>query len=117
MILAIDPGTKCGWAVCEAGEIIVSGVWNLKPGRLDGGGMRFVHLERHLNYIGDAYTIRECYFEEVRRHLGTDASQVYGGIIAIIMAWCERREIPYQGIPVGTIKCAATGNDGPANRT
>ena len=29
--------------------------------------------------------------------------------MATLTAWCEHHSIPYQGIPVGTIKRAATG--------
>lgn len=53
--------------------------------------------------------IDAVYFEEVRRHVGTDAAHVYGGFVATLTAWCENNQIPYEGIPVGTIKKAATG--------
>jgi Holliday junction resolvasome RuvABC endonuclease subunit len=49
------------------------------------------------------------YFEEVRRHLSTDSAHSYGGLMATLTAWCERHGIPYQGVPVGTIKKHATG--------
>ena len=49
-------------------------------------------------------------YEEVRHHTGTDAAQVYGGIVATISAECESLSIPYLGIPVGTIKKFATGH-------
>ena len=48
-------------------------------------------------------------FEEVRRHAGTDAAHVYGGLMATLTAWAELRGVPYQGVPVGTIKRHATG--------
>ncbi len=54
-------------------------------------------------------TIAEVYFEEVRRHLGVDAAHVYGGFLATLTSWCERKSIPYQGVSVGTIKQHATG--------
>ena len=53
--------------------------------------------------------IGAVYFEEVRRHLGVDAAHVYGGLLATLTAWCEHHQIPYQGVPVGTIKRHATG--------
>ena len=40
---------------------------------------------------------------------------MYGGFLAHLTAWCEKRAVPYQGIPVGTIKRAATGK-GNANK-
>ena len=51
-------------------------------------------------------------FEEVRRHLGTSAGHIYGGYLAHLTAWAEANRIPYQGIPVGTIKrhIAGKGN-------
>jgi Holliday junction resolvasome RuvABC endonuclease subunit len=34
---------------------------------------------------------------------------MYGGFLAHLTAWCEQHQIPYDGIPVGTIKKHATG--------
>jgi Holliday junction resolvasome RuvABC endonuclease subunit len=48
-------------------------------------------------------------FEEVRRHLSTDSAHVYGGLLATLTAWAELKAIPYEGVPVGTIKRYATG--------
>ena len=48
-------------------------------------------------------------FEEVRRHIGTDSAHVYGGLLAVLTAWCEEHLVAYQGVPVGTIKRFATG--------
>ena len=48
-------------------------------------------------------------FEEVRRHLGTTAGHIYGGYLAHLTAWAEANRIPYQGVPVGTIKRHVTG--------
>ena len=52
------------------------------------------------------------YFEEVHRHLGTAAGHAYGGYLAHLTAWAEANKIPYQGVPVGTIKrhIAGKGN-------
>ncbi|WP_246099051.1 hypothetical protein [Tepidimonas thermarum] len=48
-------------------------------------------------------------YEEVRNHKGVDAAHIYGGFMAHLTAWCEHHQIPYQGVPVGTIKKHATG--------
>ncbi len=55
------------------------------------------------------------FFEEVHRHLGVDAAHAYGGFLAHVTAWCEHHQIPYEGVPVGTIKRHATGK-GNANK-
>ena len=108
--IGIDPGTSCGWAVNHNGNW-TSGVWDLKPRRHEGGGMRYVRMANYLSRLWAAYPGEKfrLFYEEVRGHKGTDAAHIYGGIIAMIGDFCETKEIPYMGIPVGTIKKAATG--------
>lgn len=69
--------------------------------------LRFKHWLTEVKQTSDG--IDAVYFEEVRRHLGVDAAHAYGGFMAHLTAWCEHHQIPYQGIPVGTIKKHATG--------
>ena len=64
---------------------------------------------RQLPIYVTADELHAIYFEEVRRHVGTDAAHVYGGFLATLTAWAESCGIPYQGVPVGTIKRHATG--------
>ena len=69
--------------------------------------MRFLRFRQWLDRLPFAPTA--VYYEEVRRHRGTDAAHIYGGLQGQLTAWCEERGIPYQGIPVGSIKKHATG--------
>jgi hypothetical protein len=110
MILCLDLGGKTGWAMKQADGQITSGTIEFKPGRFEGGGMCFLRFKDWLDEI-TAYAgpIKSIHFEEVRRHLGTTAGHVYGGFLACLTSWCEARCIPYQGVPVGTIKRHATG--------
>lgn len=105
--LALDLGTTTGWALLDEGGIS-SGSQSFKPGRFDGAGMRYLRFKRWLTEMKGG-GLSAVYFEEVRRHQGVDAAHCYGGLMAILMAWCEQHEIPYQGIPVGTLKRFATG--------
>jgi Holliday junction resolvasome RuvABC endonuclease subunit len=106
--LAIDPGTKCGWAICVDG-VYTAETWNLAGRKSDGAGMRYMRLRKSLERILGEFEIFELAYEEVRGHKGTDAAHVYGGIVAIITTWCEEKKIPYLGVPVGTVKKFATG--------
>jgi Holliday junction resolvasome RuvABC endonuclease subunit len=108
-VLAIDPGTRCGWAASQSDRVIASGIWNLTTGRFAGGGMRYLRFRRLFIEALESLSPDLVAFEEVRRHLGTDAAHVYGGIVGILTAECEERGIPYQGYPVGAIKKLATG--------
>ena len=124
VILALDLGTTTGWALRSANGPVAHGFVSFKSQRFEGGGMRYLRFGRWLadmlalsgqqsglqtgsqtNLTG----IGAVYFEEVRRHLGVDAAHVYGGLLATLTAWCEHYQIPYQGVPVGTIKRHATG--------
>jgi len=110
VMLALDLGTATGWALRTGAGNVVSGTQSFKPGRFEGGGMRFLRFQRWLNEVSStAGVIEAVYFEEVRRHAGVDAAHVYGGLLATLTAWCEHRNIPYSGVPVGTIKKHATG--------
>ena len=109
-LLALDLGTTTGWAMAPPDGGIVSGTVSFRPSRYDGGGMRYLRFRTWLDSIGeDADRIAAVYYEEVRRHLSTDAAHVHGGLLATLTAWCEQRAIAYQGVPVGTIKRHVTG--------
>jgi crossover junction endodeoxyribonuclease RuvC len=109
-ILTLDLGTKTGWASQGAHGIIASGVTQFQSHRWQGGGMRFLQFQQWLDQMHKLLDhIDAIYFEEVRRHLGVDAAHAYGGFLGQLTAWCEQHEIPYEAIPVGTIKRHATG--------
>jgi hypothetical protein len=112
-ILALDLGTTTGWAVQFAGDKFESGSVSFRPSRYDGGGIRYLRFRGWLESVaGNLSSLSAVYFEEVRRHVGTDAAHVYGGLLATLTAWCEQNSIAYQGVPVGTIKrfIAGKGN-------
>ena len=99
-----------GWALHQRDGTITSGTVHFSPQRFECGGMRYLRFKRWLNELrftsGD---INAVFFEEVRRHAGVDAAHAYGGFMGHLTAWCEQHNIPYQGVPVGTIKKHATG--------
>ncbi|MBT2748252.1 hypothetical protein J7J64_17645 [Lysobacter sp. ISL-42] len=113
-VLALDLGTTLGWALRLSGYPM-SGTESFKLGRFEGGGMRYLRFVRWLDDLWRFAGPQIVYFEEVRRHKGVDAAHAYGGFLAQLTAWCERHAVPYQGVPVGTIKKFATGK-GNANK-
>ena len=109
-VLALDLGTKTGWAMAKGAHVIGSGTSEFRPGRFEGAGMTFLRFGRWLDdLLRNAGRIDLVAFEEVRAHAGTLAAQVYGGFLAHLTAWCERNSVAYQGVPVATIKRHATG--------
>lgn len=109
-LLALDLGTQTDWALHSRDGAITSGSQSFKPQRFEGGGMRYLRFKRWLSDIKQCNDgIDQVVFEEVRRHAGVDAAHAYGGFMGQLSAWCEHHQIPYQGIPVGTLKKHATG--------
>ena len=109
-ILALDLGTTTGWAIRNDRCRILHGTAEFRPNRYEGGGMRYLRFGKWLDQTLDVTGgIDAVYFEEVRRHIGTDAAHTYGGFLAALTSWCEAKVIAYQGVPVGTIKRFATG--------
>src|SRR3954469_22109242 len=111
-VLALDLGTITAFALHAAESNIVSGTVSFRPSRYDGGGVRYLRFRAWLDSVAnDAGGIGVIHYEEIRRHLGTDAAHIFGGLLATLTAWCEQRSIPYQGVPVGTIKRFIAGKD------
>lgn len=133
-VLALDLGTYAGWALgSDAGTsdktgpcgLMLRGAWNFEftaaekkakkfaPGRrhFDGGGPRYVKFIEKLDRLMAATPFERVVFEEVRRHRGVIAAQIYGGLLATLTAWCERQDppVPYSGVSVQSIKSFATG--------
>ncbi len=105
-ILAIDPGTRCGYADNYTRE--GSGVWNFTPKKGEGKGIRYLRFENEFTAhaaIGAELVV----YEEVRRHRGTAAAHVYGGLIATLTKQCEKMGIRYVPVPVGTWKKVVVG--------
>lgn len=104
-----------GWAWTAAPKIaIVSGCVNFSNKQYEGGGMRYLKFRR---WLGSLPQPTEIYFEEVKqRPLSVAAGHVYGGFLATLTGWCEEKEIPYAGVPVGTIKKFATGKGNAGKR-
>lgn len=106
--LALDLGTATGYALA-VGTATVSGTFNFKSARFEGGGMRYLRFRQKLDEMHRASAIDHVVFEEVRRHVSTDSAHVYGGLLAVLTAWCEEHGIPYESVPIGTWKKWATG--------
>lgn len=101
MKLALDLGTRCGWAA-EIDGVVLSGTLDLK-----NDVQRYLRLWLWLEENvrpGDVVA-----YEDVKRHLGTTAAHVYGGFKAVVLSVCAKTGASCVGVPVQTIKKHATG--------
>jgi crossover junction endodeoxyribonuclease RuvC len=115
-LLALDLGTACGWAMSHYEPTDLPGIeafrpkhgtFDLRAGQHAGGGMRYLKFRRELDNLKGL--VDEVTYEIVRRHVGTAAAHVYGGLLAVLTSWCEENEIPYEGETVQAIKKFACG--------
>ena len=106
-VIALDLGTRTGFAI-QSGRTTISGTMDFTPKRFESSAMRFVRFRQ---WITELVMDGPCHiaFEEVRRHMGTDAAHCYGGLLAHLLEITEVNGIACEGIPVGTIKRHATG--------
>lgn len=108
MILALDLGTKTGWALGNGKRgHINSGVWNLVKGK---PASRYQKLIAHVQLEYDAAASLRVVYEKVMGHVGTRAAHVYGAFEAYLEDWCAAHDVALTGVGVGTIKKHATGH-------
>jgi Holliday junction resolvasome RuvABC endonuclease subunit len=108
-VLALDLATQTGWAYSSAG-LVTSGSkgFGLKKG--EGSGQRFLKFRSWLRDQIEIIKPDLVAYEEVMRWSSGAAAKCYCGLLATMQTECEAKEIPYEGVHVGTIKKAATKN-------
>jgi Holliday junction resolvasome RuvABC endonuclease subunit len=110
-ILAIDPGTSCGFAVGGAGGgFVVSGVWHLAPARGDSPGVRFLRLRKHLEETLAAYPQIGLVVYEQAHQRGGAATEVAVGIVTHIQSWCAEHGVEHAAVHSMALKKWATGS-------
>lgn len=112
ILIGLDMATQLGWAVAENGVITDSGTESFHTKKMQGAGMKFLKFERFLDQLLEKHGhITAIFFEQVvARQPSVKADHSYGGFQGVLTTWCEKHQIPYQGIAVNTNKKFATGN-------
>ena len=107
-ILAIDPGTHCGWASFD-GERVESGVHEFRLGRGDSPGMRFLQFNAWLAEMIALVKPTLIVFE--RPHLrGGYATDLLVGFTTRIEERCAEAGLECHAVHSATLKKAATGS-------
>ena len=116
-LLALDLGSKTGWAVAHQDGAITSGEWRRAPyGSREPLGRRMLRFRQALIETGRENPIRQVVYEEVNFHSsGVLASHLWGAWWGLLLAWCETHRIAYTGVQVKTLKKFFAG-DGSADK-
>jgi hypothetical protein len=116
-ILALDLGTKCGWAAYSAGQRC-GGTWilatpeEITKQRATGGDrtgdVRFARMISHLSDIKSKLAPDLVLFEDVQFSTTVMQTQLWSTFRAAI--WATFPQSICRGVPVGTLKLYATGH-------
>lgn len=107
MILALDPATHCGWAAMADDDTVHSGVWDLSTDKGQQHGWQFVHLKQRLAKFEGVELVA---FEKMVATRFGMAADVMSGLVAIVIAWCIERNIPFVTVAPNTLKKFMTGH-------
>jgi len=109
MKIALDLGSQTGYAVVLQSGAKMSGTLDYRPKKHENWSARFDKLRRFLDNLEAIEDVEGVWYEEVRRHNGTDAAHIYGAFLGALTGWCDKRDASCVGVAVGTIKKFATG--------
>ncbi len=112
-ILAIDPGSCCGWASLVDGRI-ESGVQDFSLKRGESKGIRFLRFNTWLNSMLEL-VVPHIVVYEMAHFRGGHATEILVGMTTRIEEFCESKGIEYSSVHSATLKKFATGK-GRANK-
>lgn len=110
-IIALDLGTQLGWSTRDANGVIRHGSISFHAKRTDGAGQRWLKFAAHLSSLKRSLgEIHVCYYEDVKRHIGTQAAHAFGAFESHLQVFCDVNRIRLESVGVGQIKKSWTGN-------
>ena len=106
--VTVDPYQIQSHAKVKVSANILSGAFCCGALKKQDSNIRYGNFDAWLrdNLVG----VTAVYYEQVRRHMSCDSAHVFGGLAAILFMNCIKRNIPYFGEGVKTIKKVVTGN-------
>lgn len=111
-ILAIDPGSNCGFAHSDG----VHGVWSLLATGSEHSGKRLVRLFNHLTAIHKRHGVDRLVYESSHQmERGQNARVVHGQLVGILLYFAAQHDIPFRDCPLMTLKAFA--GSGTASKT
>ncbi|WP_315132834.1 hypothetical protein [Achromobacter marplatensis] len=108
-ILALDLGTKLGWAVLSRDGRIVHGTEAFTPRKSWTPGQRWLRARSFLTDVIVRHQVHAIAYEDVKRHAGTDAAHAYGAFLCLVQMVADSHRTALLPVGVGTIKKHWTG--------
>lgn len=109
-ILALDLGTKLGWAIRARDGRVVHGTEVFTPRASWSPGQRWLRARSFLTDLIVRHQATVIAYEDVKRHMGTDAAHADGAFLCIVQMVADSHRAALQPVGVKTIKKFWTGN-------
>lgn len=110
VVLALDLGTKLGWAVRARDGAVWHGTEAFTPRKSWTPGQRWLRARSFLTDLIVRHQVTVIAYEDVKRHMGTDAAHAYGAFLCIVQMVADSHRATLQPVGVKTIKKFWTGN-------
>lgn len=111
MILGLDLGASCGWALLDSETAIYSdgGTQEIKLKSKDNKAKKWIEFRSWLCLTLDLYKPDLVAVEDVARHVGVHAAHAYGFYRYCMESECLVRNIPVLSLSVGQWKKISAG--------
>lgn len=111
-ILALDLGTKTGYAVRQRNGKVVHGTQSFAPRKSWSAGQRWLRFQSWLGELLDLHRVDQIAYEHVSFHAGVRDAHCYGAFRALVEMAADRRNIGLVGTNVQMVKRHWTGKGG-----
>lgn len=108
-ILALDLGTKTGYAVRRRDAKLLHGTEDFTPRASWAPGQKWQRFRSWLSTMITENNVTQIAFEDVKRHAGTDAAHAYGAFLCLVQMAADSHRTALLPVGVGTIKKHWTG--------
>lgn len=110
-VLALDLGTKMGWALRKPDGAILYGPADWTPEGHHRPGFRFLRFRHWLTETKNAAGDLSCiWFEDINFVKSTYQMKTFGAFWGVLTSWAEAHGVDCQGVSPQAIKKGATGN-------
>ena len=110
-ILALDLGTKTGWAFGDMGDLgrIYSGTQDFSLKRGESPGIRLLNFDKWVYEMLAKHKPKMVGYE-MPHHRGGHATQLLLGMLGVLHVACTKAGIEYASVHSATLKKSATGS-------
>ena len=108
-ILALDLGTKTGYALRKRDGKISHGTEDFSPHAAWAPGQKWLRYRAWLSRLIVDNNVNQIVYEDVKNHVGVLAAHAYGGWLAMVEMVAGQHNVELVPVGVGTIKRYWTG--------